>query len=123
MTHKQRQAIECARLFVKHRDASRIAKALSVTERTVYRIITLDAFHTELDALGYEGIRKFERKASQRGKSQKHDKARKMWNAMQTDGTPRHKQAGIISEQTRTHIQTVRGWIRDWKEANDESDG
>ena len=115
MKAQQRQAIECARLFVKHRDAKKIAKALSVTERTIYNIIKRPAFHAELDALGYEGIRKFERRASQRGKSQKHDKAKKMWRAMQTDGTPKHKQAGIISAKLNAPIQTVRGWIRDWR--------
>jgi len=115
MTNKQRQAIECARLFVKHRDAKKIAKALSVTERTVYRIITLDAFHTELDALGYTGERTFRK--TYRGTSQKHDKARRLWEVMQTDGTPSHKQARRISEETRTNIQTVRGWIREWRKA------
>ena len=122
MNAQQRQAQECARLFVKHRDAKKIARALSVTERTIYNIIKRPAFHTELDALGYEGIRKFERKASKRGKSQKHDKAHKLWDAMQQDGTPRHKQAGIISEELNSPIQTVRAWIRDWRK-NDESDG
>ena len=115
MKHAERQSIECARLFVKHRDAKKIAPALSVTERTIYNIIKRPAFHAELDALGYEGIRKFERKASKRGRSQKHDKARKLWDAMQTDGTPKHKQAGIISEKLSSPIQTVRGWIRNWR--------
>jgi len=115
MNAQQRQTKECARLFVKHRDAKKIARALSVTERTIYNIINRPAFHAELDALGYDGVRKFERKASQRGKSQKHDKARRLWKIMQNDGTPRHKQSGIISEKLNAPIQTVRGWIRDWR--------
>ena len=115
MTHKQRQAIECARLFVKHRDAAKIAQSMNVTERTVYRIISLNAFHAELDALGYEGERNFRK--TQRGKSQKHDKARKLWERLQTSDTPKHKHGRIIAEQTHTHIQTVRAWIRDWRKA------
>ena len=107
--HQQRQAQQCARLFVKDRDASKIAKSLSVTERTVYNIIKRPAFHAELDALGYDGVRKFERKASRHGKSQKHEKARKLWGRMQTDGTPRYKQARIISEKLNSLIQTVNG--------------
>lgn len=113
MTQQQRQAQACARLFVKHRDAAKIAQAMNVTERTVYRIITLDAFHAELDALGYQGERNFRK--TQRGRSQKHDKARKLWEGMQQDGTPQHKQARTISKQTHTHIQTVRAWIRTWR--------
>jgi len=88
---------------------------MNVTERTVYRVITLDAFHAELDALGYQGERNFRK--TYRGMSRKHDKARKLWERMQTDGTPRHKQAGIIADQTLTNIQTVRGWIRKWRAA------
>ena len=113
MKAQQRQAKECARLFVKHRDAAKIARALSVTERTVYRIVTQDAFHTELDALGYTGERTFRK--TQRGRSQKHDKARKLWERMQQDRTPRHKQVGIIADATLTNIQTVRAWIRGWR--------
>ena len=119
MTHQEQQAQACARIFVKDRDAAKIAKALSVTERTVYRIITLDAFHAELDALGYEGERTFRK--TYRGTSQKHDKALSLWERMQTDGTPTHKQARLIHEQTGANLQTVRGWIRDWREANDKS--
>ena len=120
MKAQQRQAQACARLFVKDRDAAKIANALSVTERTVYRLLTLDAFHAELDALGYTGERSFRK--TYRGMSRKHDKARRLWAAMQTDGTPRHKQAGIISEKLNSPIQTVRGWIRQWRKT-DESDG
>ena len=114
MTHTERQAQACARLFVKARDAAKIAKALDVTERTVYNLVTLDAFHTELDALGYTGERNFRKR--RRGKSLKHDKALSLWEGMQTDGTPKHKQAGIISKKVNAPIQTVRGWIRGWRE-------
>lgn len=105
MTHQEQQAQACARLFVKDRDAAKIAKALSVTERTVYTLVTLNAFHAELDALGYTGERNFRK--TRRGKSQKHDKARTMWDAMQTDGTPKHKQAGILRDKLNVPIQTV----------------
>lgn len=113
-SQQQRQAIACAQLFVKHRDAKQIAKALMVTERSVYRIIKRPEFHTELDKLGYDGPRDFRK--TYRSMSLKHDKARKLWEQIQQDGTPKHKRAGIISEQTHTHIDTVRRWIRGWRE-------
>ena len=113
MTHKERQAQDCARLFIEDRDAAKIAKEFGVTERTVYNLIHLEAFHTELDALGYTGPRNF-RKA-QRGKSQKHDKALQLWEKMQKSGIPRHKQARLIHEKTGASLKTVQGWIRNWK--------
>ena len=117
MTQQERQAQACARLFVKDRDAGKIAKALGVTERTVYRLVSLDAFHAELDALGYAGERNFRK--MQRGRSQKHDRAKALWEQMQADGTQRHKQARLIHQKTGADIQTVRGWIRKWRSEKD----
>ena len=59
MTQQQRQAQQCAQHFIEGQNAKQIAKALTVTERTVYRIIKRPAFHAVLDALGYTGVRDF----------------------------------------------------------------
>ena len=57
---KHEQVKKAALIFARlTRDADEIAKALEVHPRTVYRMIKLPEFHTELDALGYVGTRNF----------------------------------------------------------------
>ena len=54
MTHQERLAKECVKLFVKGLDAPQIATALNATEQTVYKIFQHPVFLAELKALGYE---------------------------------------------------------------------
>lgn len=106
------QAINCAHLFIRNRDAAAIAETLSVSVRTVYRMVKSDAFHAELDARDYTGPRTF-RKPHRH--SQKHDNARAMWDALKKEGIPRRKRVTRIAQELDAHPVLVRRWLAKWK--------
>ena len=73
---KREQVKKAALIFARlTRDADEIAKALEVHPRTVYRMIKLPEFHTELDILEYVGDRNF-RIHSARNTTPDYDRAK-----------------------------------------------
>ena len=74
---KLAQVRTAAALFVKDRDAAKIAKAISRDERTVYALIKREDFNAELDALGYTGPRNFRTQPKRvRGRDKKRNRTR-----------------------------------------------
>ena len=115
---KAEQVKRAAFMFARiTRDADEIAKALDVTPRTVFRLLDRDDFHTELDALDYEGERNFRTKPA-REMPPLYDRARAMWDELAD--LPRHKRGRVIADTLGVPIRTIRSWIARWKEKPDE---
>lgn len=127
MSTKREQVRKAARLFIKDRDAAKIAKALGVVERTVYALIKREDFNAELDALGYTGPRNFRTQPKRkRGRDRKRNRTRhsadrakaiRLYQSM-TD-TPEHKRTSIIAEIINLPYPKVRTWIREWRKENE----
>ena len=123
---KREQVRTAAALFIKDRDAAKIAKAISRDERTVYALIKREDFHAELDALGYAGPRNFRKQPKrQRGRDKKKNQTRhspdrakaiRLYQAM-TD-IPEHKRTSRIAEIINLPYPKVRTWIREWRKEN-----
>ena len=118
---KAEQIQQAAFMFARvTRDADEIATALGVSKRTVEHLIHLDAFHAELDRLGYQGERRF-RKAQraqrddERTQKPEYQKVKQLWEEM-TD-IPEHGRAKVIAdrEDIKASYVTVLRWIRDWR--------
>ena len=118
---KAEQIQQAAFMFARvTRDAEEIAAALGVSKRTVERMIHLDAFHAELDRLGYQGERRF-RKAQraqrddERTQKPEYQKVKRLWEQM-TD-IPEHGRAKVIADRPdiKASYVTVLRWIRDWR--------
>ena len=120
---KLAQVRTAAALFVKDRDAAKIAKAISRDERTVYALIKREDFNAELDALGYTGPRNFrtqpkrvrgrDKKRNQTRHSPDRAKAIRLYQSM-TD-IPEHKRTSGIAETLNLPYPKVRAWIREWR--------
>lgn len=119
---KAEQIQQAAFMFARvSRDADEIAAALRVSPRTVQRLIHLPEFQEELDRLDYQGERRF-RKAqrvqrdAERTQKPEYQKVKQLWNQM-TD-IPKHRRAKVIAdrEDIEAPYDTVRRWIRDWRQ-------
>ena len=120
---KRAQVRTAAALFIEDRDAAKMAKALGVVERNVYRLIKREDFNAELDALGYTGPRNFRTQPKrQRGRDKKRNRTRHsperakailLYQSM-TD-IPEHKRTRGIAEILNLTYPKVRAWIREWR--------
>ena len=130
MRHTKRaQVRKAAALFIKNRDAAKMAIVLGVVERNVYRLIKRDDFNAELDALGYTGPRNFRTQPRRkRGRDKKKNRTRhsperaktiRLYQSM-TD-IPEHKRTSGIAEILNLPYPKVRTWIREWRKENDSS--
>ena len=128
MRHTKRAQVRtAAALFVKDRDAAKIAKAISRDERTVYALIKREDFNAELDALGYTGQRNFRTQPKrQRGRDKKRNRTRhspdrakaiRLYQLM-TD-IPEHKRTSRIAETLDLPYPKVRAWIREWRKGEE----
>ena len=116
---KRAQVRKAAALFIKDRDAAKIAKAIDRDERTVYALIKRDDFNAELDALGYTGPRNFrtqpkrkrgrDKKKNQTRNSPERAKAIRLYQSM-TD-IPEHKRTSLIAKKIGKPYPMVRIWI------------
>ena len=113
----QRAAFMFARLT---RDANEIAAALRVSSRTVQRMIHLPLFQEELDRLDYQGERRFRKshraqRSAERTQQPEYQKVKQLWHQM-TD-IPERRRARAIAEREdiKASYNTVRRWIRDWR--------
>ena len=113
----QRAAFMFARVS---RDANEIAAALRVSSRTVQRMIHLPLFQEELDRLGYQGERRFRKshraqRSPERTRQPEYQKVKQLWHQM-TD-IPERRRARVIAdrEDIKASYNTVRRWIRDWR--------
>ena len=119
---KAEQIKQAAFMFARvTRDADEIASCPQRSvKRTVQRMIHLDAFHAELDRLGYQGERRF-RKAQraqrddERTQKPEYQKVKRLWEQM-TD-IPEHGRAKVIADRPdiKASYVTVLRWIRDWR--------
>ena len=119
---KAEQIRQAAFMFARvTRDVDEIANALQVSARTVQRLMNNPAFHVELDRLGYQGERRFQKAArakrqDERKQKPEYQKAKRLWHEM-TD-IPEHRRATVIADRDDITVgaPTVRRWIRDWRQ-------
>ena len=119
---KAEQIRQAAFMFARvTRDVNEIAAALGgVSSRTVQRLMNNPAFHAELDRLGYQGDRGFQKAAraqrqDERKQKPEYQRAKQLWHEM-TD-IPEHRRAKAIADRDDITVSdaTVRRWIRDWR--------
>ena len=120
---KAEQIKQAAFMFARlTRDVNEIAAAVGgVSSRTVQRLMHNPNFHAELDRLGYQGERRFQKasrakRQAERKQKPEYQKAKQLWHDM-TD-IPEHRRAKAIADRDDITVgaATVRRWIRDWRD-------
>lgn len=115
---KTQQAKEMAALFVEgYRRARVLAKLLGYSERKVKRILTSEAFITEVRARGYQdAIELVHERTGRPPERDQHNRLREAYDALVEAGTPKHKRVGILMkmEGVTVTIKTVRNWRNQW---------
>ena len=131
MNQEARRAVsveDAADAFIRlERDAVAMSKALGVSIRTLYRIISRDDFHAALDQRGCQGERRFRNtqrkqagerapRGDERKRKPEYQKAKRLWEQMAD--IPEHRRAKIIAnrEDIKSSYGTVRRWCRDWRQ-------
>lgn len=110
------------------RDAEILAKWAGISPRSLYRVLREEGhrlhavWHSELDALGYEGERNF--RVKPRGRQvcpEKREQARASWNSLKAlyPGISRNNLAEKLAVTLGETHGAVVGWIRAFEKEED----
>ena len=119
---KIEQIKQAAFLFARMtRDAEEIAAALRVSPRTVQRMIHHPLFQAEVKRHGYQGEMRFRKaqrapRGAERMQKPEYQQVKRLWAEM--SHIPEYGRAKAIADRPDVTVSydTIRRWIRDWKE-------